>query len=154
MDVGQKSSVGSGLVSEDESEPAPHQQGSFALQPVQPCYARVRAQLGEVGSSPQHKLNSHNLRERDIREKMDRESYFLLTHGRLNPCKCLTRAVCSTLFQRQREEITAARAAWESPSWLESREVIAFVNRILLLLTILGWSQTGLDSLCLNNDLL
>lgn len=57
MDVGQKSNIRSRLVSEDESEPAQHQQGSFALQPVQPCYARVRAQLSTAGFSPQRELN-------------------------------------------------------------------------------------------------
>lgn len=41
-------------------------------------------------------------------------------------------------------------AAWEGPSWLASCQVIAFVNRILLLLTIVRWLQAGLDRLSLN----
>lgn len=51
------------------------------------------------------------------------------------------RAVCSTQLQRWTEEINDAQAGWEGSNWLHSCEVIAFVNRISLLLSILRWSR-------------
>lgn len=49
----------------------PARSGKFCLQPVQPCSARVRAQLSEADPLSQHKLDTHDLIERDMGKKTE-----------------------------------------------------------------------------------
>lgn len=122
----------------------PARSGKFCLQPVRPCSAqRGRSFVSAQARYPWPDRKGHGEENGDI--------YSPVTCGTWirDPCECPASPTCSAGLRRWRGEISAAQAARQSPSWLDSCEVIAFVNRILLLLAVIGWSQAGLDSLCL-----